>query len=121
MKQSLKITRNEDKVTITQQGDFTVEEAVALSFELFARVIMSSKEPIQDNLEARKAMYDIIVTGVSSLVHEVYPEIEEDLNKQQGTPEDFLAHLEQMSEDIDKKLEKLKKLEGSEQDVEVSG
>lgn len=119
MKQSLKISRNEDKITITQDGELTVEEAVALSFELFARVIMSAKKPLEDSLEARKAMYDIIVTGVSSLVAEVYPEIEEELNEKQGTPEDFLAHLEAKSKEIDEKLAQLKELEVEEANVQV--
>lgn len=101
---SLKIYIEGEKVGIAQEGDLTVNEALSLSFELFANVILQTTEQIQDNKETRRNLYNQIVTSFSSLADKIYPEIEEE----KGSPEDFLKHLEEKSAEIDKKIAELK-------------
>ena len=55
----------------------------------------------------RAMLYDALVAFVSGLANEIYPENEEI----KGTPEDFLSHLEQVSQEIDEKMKKLNKIQ----------
>ena len=118
MKQSLKISRENEQIQISQTGKMTVDEAISLSFEMFARVVMQTKEQLSDDAEARRQMYDLLVVGFSSLMSNVYPEIEAELAEQKGSPEDFMAALEKKSAEIDEKLALLQKLEEQQQNVQ---
>ena len=104
---SLKISIKEDNVRITQEGELTVNEALSLSFEMFASVVLQTLEGVQDNKETRRSLYNQIVSSISDLADRIYPEI----NEEKGSAEDFLKHLEDKSAEIDKKLEELKKKE----------
>lgn len=104
---SLKISIKNNNVRITQEGDLTVNEALSLSFEMFASVVLQTLEGVQDNKEMRRSLYNQIVSSISDLADRIYPEI----NEEKGSAEDFLKHLEDKSAEIDKKLEELKKKE----------
>jgi hypothetical protein len=108
---SLKIYIEGDQVGIQQEGELTVNEGLMLSFELFANVALQTSEAFGEDKDSRRNLYNQVVQSVSALANKIYPEIEEE----KGTPEDFLAHLEEKSLEIDKKQaeldEKLKKLE----------